>query len=49
MSVSTPFDFNGYRVAVAGGSKGIGRAIALGFLEGGAQVSGASPKAISLL
>jgi 3-oxoacyl-[acyl-carrier protein] reductase len=39
MSVSTPFDFNGYRVAVAGGSKGIGRAIALGFLEGGAQVS----------
>ncbi|HKZ11699.1 MAG TPA: SDR family oxidoreductase [Rhodanobacteraceae bacterium] len=39
MSASTPFDFNGYRVAVAGGSKGIGRAIALGFLEGGAQVS----------
>lgn len=37
--MSTPFDFNGYRVAVAGGSRGIGRAIALGFLEAGARVS----------
>ncbi len=34
-----PFDFTGYRVAVAGGSKGIGRAIALGFLATGARVS----------
>lgn len=34
-----PFDFNGYRVAIAGGSRGIGRAIALGFLEAGAAAS----------
>lgn len=33
------FDFNGRRVIVAGGSKGIGRAIALGFARGGARVS----------
>lgn len=34
-----PFDFSGYRVLVAGGSKGIGRSIALGFAEAGAAVS----------
>lgn len=34
-----PFDFSGYRVLVAGGSKGIGRAISLGFAEAGAAVS----------
>lgn len=34
-----PFDFTGCRVAVAGGSRGIGRAITLGFLETGAVVS----------
>ncbi|HWG66618.1 MAG TPA: SDR family oxidoreductase [Rhodanobacteraceae bacterium] len=34
-----PFDFTGYCIAIAGGSKGIGRAIALGFLAAGAQVS----------
>jgi len=34
-----PFDFHGYRVAIAGGSKGIGRAIALAFAEAGAAVS----------
>jgi len=39
MSAPTPFDFTGYRVAIAGGSKGIGRAMALGFLAAGAQVS----------
>jgi len=39
MSAPTPFDFTGYRVALAGGSKGIGRAIALDFLAAGAQVS----------
>jgi 3-oxoacyl-[acyl-carrier protein] reductase len=33
------FDFRGYRVVVAGGSKGIGRAIALGFARAGAAVS----------
>ena len=33
------FDFNGRRVIVAGGSKGIGRAIALGFAAAGARVS----------
>jgi 3-oxoacyl-[acyl-carrier protein] reductase len=32
-------DFNGRRVVVAGGSRGIGRAIALGFAAGGADVS----------
>jgi len=33
------FDFRGWRVVVAGGSKGIGRAIALGFAQAGAAVS----------
>ncbi|MGH8192235.1 MAG: SDR family NAD(P)-dependent oxidoreductase [Rhodanobacteraceae bacterium] len=37
--MNTPFDFTGYRIAIAGGSKGIGRAIALGFLAAGARVS----------
>lgn len=34
-----PFDFAGYRIAIAGGSRGIGRAIALGFLQSGARVA----------
>jgi 3-oxoacyl-[acyl-carrier protein] reductase len=34
-----PFDFHGYRVLVAGGSKGIGRSIALAFAAAGAAVS----------
>jgi 3-oxoacyl-[acyl-carrier protein] reductase len=34
-----PFDFNGRRVVIAGGSRGIGRAIALGFAAAGADVS----------
>lgn len=33
------FDFTGRKVVVAGGSRGIGRAIALGFAEAGAAVS----------
>lgn len=37
--MNNPFDFAGYRVAIAGGSRGIGRAIALEFLEAGAMVS----------
>ncbi|HET7557213.1 MAG TPA: SDR family oxidoreductase [Rhodanobacteraceae bacterium] len=37
--MTTPFDFTGYRIAVAGGSRGIGRAIALEFLEAGGRVS----------
>lgn len=37
--MTTPFDFTGYHVAIAGGSRGIGRAIALEFLEAGARVS----------
>jgi len=37
--MTTPFDFSGYRIAIAGGSKGIGRAIALDFLAAGANVS----------
>lgn len=36
---SVPFDFSGYRVLVAGGSRGIGRSIALGFAQAGASVS----------
>jgi 3-oxoacyl-[acyl-carrier protein] reductase len=35
----TPFDFHGYRVLVAGGSRGIGRSIALSFAAAGAAVS----------
>ncbi|MBT2144879.1 MULTISPECIES: SDR family oxidoreductase [unclassified Rhodanobacter] len=34
-----PFEFTGYRIVVAGGSRGIGRSIALGFAEAGAAVS----------
>lgn len=37
--MNNPFDFSGYRIAIAGGSKGIGRAIALGFLAAGAKVA----------
>ena len=33
------FDFHGYRIVIAGGSKGIGRAIALAFAQAGAAVS----------
>jgi 3-oxoacyl-[acyl-carrier protein] reductase len=39
MSTPTPFDFTGHRVALAGGSKGIGRAIVLDFLAAGAEVA----------
>jgi NAD(P)-dependent dehydrogenase (short-subunit alcohol dehydrogenase family) len=42
------FDFTGYRVAVAGGSRGIGRAIALGFLEAGAAVAVCARGAVGL-
>lgn len=38
-AASSPFDFRGYRVVVCGGSKGIGRSIALAFAEAGASVS----------
>lgn len=38
-SATPPFDFHGWRVVVAGGSKGIGRSIALAFAEAGADVS----------
>jgi NAD(P)-dependent dehydrogenase (short-subunit alcohol dehydrogenase family) len=37
--MTTPFEFSGYRVVVAGGSRGIGREIALQFLATGAAVS----------
>jgi len=37
--LATPFDFRGYRVLVAGGSRGIGRSIALGFAQAGAAVA----------
>ncbi|HTV84393.1 MAG TPA: SDR family oxidoreductase [Dyella sp.] len=36
---SSPFDFRGYRVVIAGGSKGIGRSMALAFAASGAAVS----------
>src|SRR5690349_24631479 len=39
VSAPPPFDFHGWRVVVAGGSRGIGRSIALGFAEAGAAVS----------
>lgn len=35
----TAFDFSGYRVAIAGGSRGIGKAMALAFAKAGAGVS----------
>lgn len=35
----SPFDFHGYRVVIAGGSKGIGRSMALAFAASGAAVS----------
>ncbi len=38
-SPQSTFDFSGYRVVVAGGSKGIGRSIALAFAQAGASVS----------
>ncbi len=37
--MSATFDFTGRRVLVAGGSRGIGRSIALGFAKAGAAVS----------
>jgi 3-oxoacyl-[acyl-carrier protein] reductase len=37
--MTAAFDFSGYRVVVAGGSRGIGRSIALAFAEAGADVS----------
>ena len=43
-----PFDFNGYRVAVAGGSRGIGRSMALAFAQAGAAVSICSRGAAAL-
>jgi 3-oxoacyl-[acyl-carrier protein] reductase len=43
------FDFKGKRVVVAGGSRGIGRSIALGFAQAGADVSicARDPKALA--
>ena len=38
-TASPPYDFQGYRVVVAGGSRGIGRSIALAFAQAGAAVS----------
>lgn len=38
-AIASPFDFHGYRVVIAGGSKGIGRSMALAFAASGAAVS----------
>jgi 3-oxoacyl-[acyl-carrier protein] reductase len=38
-STYSPFDFHGYRIVIAGGSKGIGRSMALAFAASGAAVS----------
>ncbi|WP_333681345.1 SDR family oxidoreductase [Dyella sp.] len=39
MTSSPPFDFRNYRIVIAGGSKGIGRSMALAFAASGAAVS----------
>lgn len=39
MVKATPFDFRAWRVVVAGGSRGIGRSMALAFAQAGAAVS----------
>lgn len=39
MAASNPFDFHGYRVVIAGGSRGIGRSMALAFAQAGAALS----------
>lgn len=38
-SSKSAFDFHGYRVVIAGGSRGIGRSMALAFAQAGAAVS----------
>jgi 3-oxoacyl-[acyl-carrier protein] reductase len=38
-STRTAFDFHGYRIVIAGGSRGIGRSMALAFAQAGADVS----------
>ncbi|HUA80444.1 MAG TPA: SDR family oxidoreductase [Dyella sp.] len=38
-ATTSPFNFRGYRVVVAGGSRGIGRSMALAFAASGATVS----------
>ena len=43
-----PFDFTGQRVLVAGGSRGIGRAIALNFAAAGASVGICARSAVAL-
>jgi len=39
LSPSSPFDYRDYRVVIAGGSRGIGRSMALAFAQAGAAVS----------
>ncbi|WP_426699976.1 SDR family NAD(P)-dependent oxidoreductase [Rhodanobacter sp. Col0626] len=43
-----PFDLGGYRVVVAGGSRGIGRSMALAFAQAGAAVSICARGAVAL-
>lgn len=38
-AASSPFNFHGYRVVIAGGSRGIGRSMVLAFASSGAAVS----------
>ncbi|MFC3651061.1 SDR family NAD(P)-dependent oxidoreductase [Dyella humi] len=39
MTTTSPFNFHNYRIVIAGGSKGIGRSMALAFAASGASVS----------
>ena len=38
-ATSSPFNFHNYRIVIAGGSKGIGRSMALAFAASGAAIS----------
>src|SRR5947208_1619221 len=44
MSASSPYDFAGKVVAITGGSRGLGHAMALGFARAGANLAIASRK-----
>jgi 3-oxoacyl-[acyl-carrier protein] reductase len=39
LSPFSPFDYRDYRIVIAGGSRGIGRSMALAFAQAGSAVS----------